>query len=167
MFYDNFIYLLEMLNKKPLEFRKEFNVSHTTVWNWKKGIIPNKIMLRRLSKYFSEQLGYDNDAFNEGRDLTEKDLMTIFKTKPITNKPISEKLKPHEERFILQLRQHFNSSPDIDISETTLNECLELCRTIHGPIRHTTVLLRILKEAYGESGADTGGNRIDSGSKDK
>jgi transcriptional regulator with XRE-family HTH domain len=91
MFYNNLIYFINLLNISQRDFCRKVVITEAAFWKWKTGNTPNASTLKKISKYFSDELKLPYEIFEDGKALLTKQFSQI-----VPKYPIKEEEKPQE-----------------------------------------------------------------------
>lgn len=79
MFYDKFITLCNEKSVKPTPVIKALGISTSYLKRWQNGLLPNAVMLQKLSEYFDVPIDYFFDENNDSKYevFADKDMLNI------------------------------------------------------------------------------------------
>ena len=77
--FDNFILLVDLARKPQKKILQELNISTSAPWHWKTRGRASAVNLKKLAKYFSNQLDIPYKIFKDGNALITDDLEPIVK----------------------------------------------------------------------------------------
>lgn len=58
MFWDNFLNLCAKVGKSPTAVVLELEISRGSITNWKRGVVPNDVTLKKIANYFNVTINY-------------------------------------------------------------------------------------------------------------
>jgi transcriptional regulator with XRE-family HTH domain len=158
----NISYLLLKSRLTQRTIASKIGVNENAIVKWKQGKTkPEDDNLKALALIFSEQLNIPLSELKEGRALYDEDLAArglpdpmkqhVHQAQPTyqsTEIPSRETISDHELRFLSNIRRLIHGNPNIETSEISLSQILEL-ETLANPARTFIIqMIRGLRDVH-------------------
>lgn len=88
MFASNLRFLIQCTGKTQRTISKELHITETAFYHWDHGNKPTKNTLKRISKYFSDELKLPYEIFEDGKALLTKQFSEIVSKYPMKEEEI-------------------------------------------------------------------------------
>jgi transcriptional regulator with XRE-family HTH domain len=164
IFYNNFKFLLKSTGIRQNYLLKELDISHATVWRWKKGAVPKTVTVQKIILFFESKgikLSID-EILHQSLEDSARDL-PVSEVSPRhaeTDTATVQELSSHEIKFIQQIRD-ITGTRRVPITPEKIDEiltCIDIVYTSEDSFRTLHKLFLILR---GHRETDGRGDRFD------